>query len=201
MINSKPAAFLKLSIVVLAVMCAFFPLSAQDTDTTAAEQDTAQQQADTTRRIIEDATLEKTRAVRLTVAGFGPAGFANVGESNLSYDFFGGLLWEVNPQAAIKAIGDITTDFSNVTMITANVGANFYPIVENISPVFGAMFGFGYAFGTSHEFGFDVGVSGGVILFRTATTQMTVEGHGIFLLSEMEDGFPTKFGGRLGIIF
>ncbi len=193
-------------VALLISIAVVFSTLAQQTDTATVGADTLQDQPDTTEQIQDTAdqrkpVMEKTRAARLTVAGFGPAGFVNMGESNLSYDFFGGLLWEVNPQAAIKVIGDVTTDFSNVTMITANLGANFYPVTQDISPVFGAMFGFGYAHGTSNEFGFDVGVSGGVILFRTATTQLTLEGHGIFLLREMEDGYPAKFGGRIGVLF
>lgn len=186
-----------MAVFVVLVATFFSTLSAQDTEhqqsSTPAQVEAATDQ--------QEPVLEKTEAVRLAFGGFGPAGFANMGESNIAYDFFGGLLWEVNPQAAIKVEADITTDFSNATMITANLGANFYPLVQDISPVFGALFGFGYANGTSNEFGFDVGVSGGVILFRTANTQMTIEGHGVFLLNEMEDGYPTKFGGRIGIIF
>ncbi len=150
-----------------------------------------------------DKIQTRRRAKRFGTAGLGPAALNNTGADDLSYDFYAGGVWEVNPYAAIKTIGEAVTDFNNSTIVSGRLGANFYPLNTDISPYIGGDLGLGYVFAEEDEgIGFSVGGSVGALLFRTSSTQMNVEANATAVLSEIqEDNFPYKIAGRIGILF
>ena len=150
----------------------------------------------------EDKLQRRRKAKIFNAAGFGPAGLANMSSESVSYNLYYGVLWEVNPQAAIKAIGEASSDFADATLFTANLGANYYLLNNDISPYLGGDLGFGFGIGEDdNAFGFDVGTVIGVQLFRLTDTQMNIELHTQVLLSEVGDNFPVKYGARLGVLF
>lgn len=141
---------------------------------------------------------------RFTTAGFGPAGFGNIDERTPAYDIYAGRMWEVNKHAAIKALGEVASDFDNATLANVTLGANLYAAPTDFSPYIGGGMGLGY--GTvpgDQEFGFNVGAQIGALLFRTSNAQMNLEGSAQMMLSELEDGNgnPSVYAARLGVLF
>jgi hypothetical protein len=148
-------------------------------------------------------TLQRRRqAKNFSAAGFGPAGFGNVDEDGPSYDIYLGRFWEVNSRAAIKALGEMASDFNENHFGSFNLGANFYAMPTDFSPYVGAGAGLAYGSQTGDNgFGFDVGASIGALLFRTATAQMNLEGNAKMLMTELNDEAPTVYSARLGVLF
>ncbi len=151
----------------------------------------------------QEALQQRRRSMVFNTAGFGPAGLRNMDESGISYNFYAGRLWEVNRNAAVKALGEVYSDLSNASLLSLNLGANFYPFVEEYTPYLGASLGFGYGFqGGENPFGFDLAASIGALLFRTADVQMNVEGKSMLLLDTRTEGdFPVAWAARVGILF
>lgn len=147
--------------------------------------------------------LRRKEAKKFSTAGFGPAGFGNIDEKTPAYDLYAGRMWEVNKHAAIKALGEVASDFDNATMANMQLGANLYALPSDISPYIGGGLGLGY--GTvpgDQAFGFNVGASVGALLFRTSSAQMNVEGSAQMMLSELNDnGSPSIYAARLGVLF
>lgn len=144
----------------------------------------------------------RKEAKRFSAAGFGPAGFGNVDERVPAYDLYAGRFWEVNRHAAIKALGEVASDFDNATLANLQLGANFYALPTDISPYVGAGMGLGY--GTipgDRSFGFNLGASVGALLFRTANAQMNLEGSAQTMLSQLDGDMPTIYSARLGVLF
>jgi hypothetical protein len=148
-------------------------------------------------------TLQNRReAKRFSTAGFGPAGFGNIDEHTPAYDLYVGRLWEVNKFAAIKALGEVASDFDKATLGNVSMGANFYASPTDFSPYVGGGLGLGY--GTvpgDRNFGFDVGAQIGALLFRTSNAQMNLEGSAQMMLSSLGNGDPSIYSARLGVLF
>jgi hypothetical protein len=137
-----------------------------------------------------------------SAAGFGPAGFQNVDNHSPAYNLYLGRLWEVNRFAAIKALGEVATDFDRATLADMTLGANLYASPQDFSPYVGAGLGFGYgAEPGNRDFGFNLGAQIGALLFRTSSTQMNLEGSAAMILSDVRDGAPTLYAARLGVLF
>jgi hypothetical protein len=155
----------------------------------------------------ETKTLQRRHeSKRFTAAGLGPAGFGNVDEDNPSYDFYVGRFWEVNPHAAIKALGEVTSDLDDNHMVDFNLGSNLYALPTEVSPYVGGQMGLSYGRGMGepkdNDFGFNVGASIGALLLRTADAQMNLEGNAQVVLTDMEtDDMPTVYSARLGVLF
>ena len=146
--------------------------------------------------------LRKRRAAAFNAAGFGPANLENVRSEGLAYNFFGGRFWEVNDYAAIKVLGETTTDFDNSFLIGAALGVNFYPLVTDISPYVGGEMGFAFSRGGGdNSFGLSFGGSVGVLFFRASDVQWNVEGKALVLLDETGRGYPATYAARLGLLF
>lgn len=145
----------------------------------------------------------RTRSLRYGMAGFGPATFRNVEADAAAYNFFGGYLWEVNPYAAMKGILDATTDFNEAILASLNIGANFYPVNADISPLLGASLGLAYIGGSEIDdnFGFDGGFTLGAQLFRTSDIQMLLEVGSIFHFREVDESIPFIYTARIGVLF
>lgn len=144
----------------------------------------------------------RREAKRFTTAGLGPAGFGGIDEKTPAYDLYAGRMWEVNKHAAIKALGEVASDFDRATMANVTLGANVYAAPTDFSPYIGGGMGLGY--GTvpgDQEFGFNVGAQIGALLFRTSNAQMNLEGSAQMLLSELDNGNPSVYAARLGVLF
>jgi hypothetical protein len=152
----------------------------------------------------EDTKVLQNRreAKRFSTAGFGPAGFGNIDERTPAYDVYVGRLWEVNKFAAIKALGEVASDFDRATLGNISMGANLYASPTDFSPYIGGGLGLGY--GTvpgDRNFGFNVGAQIGALLFRTSNAQMNLEGSAEMMVSQLGDGDPSIYSARLGVLF
>lgn len=146
----------------------------------------------------------RREAKRFTTAGFGPAGFGNIDERTPAYDLYAGRMWEVNKFAAIKALGEVTSDFDKATMGSFKMGANLYAAPTDFSPYIGGGLGLGYGMiPGDQQFGFNVGAQVGALLFRTSNAQMNLEGSAEMMLSQLDngDGVPSVYAARLGVLF
>ncbi|MBW8888110.1 MAG: hypothetical protein JF616_10180 [Fibrobacteres bacterium] len=152
----------------------------------------------------EDTKVLQNRreAKRFSTAGFGPAGFGNIDERTPAYDLYVGRLWEVNKFAAIKALGEVASDFDRATLGNVSMGANLYASPTDFSPYVGG--GLGLAYGAipgDRNFGFNVGAQIGALLFRTANAQMNLEGSAEMMVSQLGNSDPSIYSARLGVLF
>ena len=146
----------------------------------------------------------RREAKRFTTVGFGPAGFGNIDERTPAYDIYAGRMWEVNKFAAIKALGEVTSDFDKATMGSVKMGANLYAAPTDFSPYIGGGLGLGYgALPDDQQFGFNLGAQVGALLFRTSNAQMNLEGSAEMMLSQLDNGggVPSVYSARLGVLF
>jgi hypothetical protein len=144
----------------------------------------------------------RKQSKRFGVGGFGPAAIREVETEELAYDFYGGYVWEVNPFAAIKGIADVTTDFDRATLVSGNIGANFYPFNADVSPYIGGDLGLGYlASEDQDELGFTAGASLGALLFRTTSTQLNLEAKTRFQFNDIDGSYPFAYTARVGVQF
>lgn len=152
----------------------------------------------------EDTKVLQTRreAKRFSTAGFGPAGFGNIDERTPAYDVYVGRMWEVNKFAAIKALGEVASDFDRATLGNVSMGANLYASPTDFSPYIGGGLGLGYgAIPGDRNFGFNVGAQLGALLFRTANAQMNLEGSAEMMVSRLGNSEPSIYSARLGVLF
>ena len=144
----------------------------------------------------------RREAKRFSTAGFGPAGFGNIDERAPAYDLYVGRMWEADRFAAIKALGEVASDFDKAAFGTISMGANLYASPTDCSPCIGGGLGLGYgAVPDDRDFGFHVGAQIGALLFRTSNAQMNLEGSAEMMVSELGDGMPSIYAARLGVLF
>jgi len=148
--------------------------------------------------------LQRRRvAYNFTTVGFGPATMKNMGTNELAYSFFAGRLWEVNPYAAVKANFEVTSDLSHAVLGMLDLGANFYILNADMAPYIGGDLGFGLGRDTDGKtpYGFDLGGAVGIVLFRTSSVQMSVEGKAQVLFDTHNKSYPDIYTVRLGVMF
>lgn len=135
--------------------------------------------------------------------GFGPATMKNMGTNELAYSFFAGRLWEVNPYAAVKANFEVTSDFSHAVAGMLDLGSNFYILNTDVAPYIGGDLGFGLGRNADGKtpYGFVLGGAIGIVLFRTSTVQMSVEGKAQVLFDTHNKSYPDIYTVRLGVMF
>ena len=152
----------------------------------------------------EDTKVLQNRreAKTFSTAGFGPAGFGNIDERTPAYDVYVGRLWEVNKFAAIKALGEVASDFDRATLGNISMGANLYASPRDFSPYIGGGLGLGYGFiPGDRNFGFNVGAQIGALLFRTSSAQMNLEGSAEMMVTQLGNSDPSIYAARLGVLF
>ncbi len=146
--------------------------------------------------------LQRRReAKRFGTFGFGPANFNNVETKDQAYDAYVGTIWEVNRNAAVKALGEVASDFHRSTIADLNLGANLYALPTDISPYIGA--DLGLSFGSvpgDRAFGMNAGASIGVLLFRTSSVQMNLEGNAQMMFFDLNHDRPYIYSARLGVL-
>jgi hypothetical protein len=132
----------------------------------------------------ESSALERRVQTRnFTILGFGPGDLEGLGHDGFSYHLQGGWWREAHPNAAIRILSDL--DFRpgfDAWKLDAGVGVVLLASRGAISPFIGADFGWGFANGDKSVNGFSLGASLGMQLFRTASTQMSLEGRSSLIL-------------------
>jgi hypothetical protein len=137
---------------------------------------------------------------------FGPFGLTNMNNTNVAYGFAAGYLWEVSPNAALRAEFDfsLATSAPEALYSALFLGANYY-----FSPTAQTLYvggGFGYGMTTTNDSqlsrtgGFAISASLGYLFFRTSGTQMSVEArYGQTFAENNSGGNPGQMGLSLGI--
>lgn len=151
----------------------------------------------------EDQERVRTRVntLDLTSVAFGPAWASDINNDDLFYVLHIGRNWEVSTNAEIRLNFDGAFASKNEgNWLSGTIGAGWLASVEDISPVLGAEFGYGYAHadGLTDPSGFVFGGFAGVRFFRTATAQMSLEG---YFQTILKNENPVLSGIRIGILF
>lgn len=135
--------------------------------------------------------------------GFGPASLANTGaESGMAYHLAYGMSREVVPHASIRGI--LQSDFqpkSGAGLAGAGLGVMGFFTTSDISPYLGADLGWGLAWGANPVSQFSWGLSGGVQLFRTSSTQLGVETRLFSLFEKTREGLPMGLSAQLALYY
>jgi len=151
----------------------------------------------------ESSALERRVQTRnFTIMGFGPGSLSGLGDNGFVYHLQGGWWREAHPNAAIRILSDF--DFRpdiKTWKLDAGLGAVWMPSRDPISPFVGADFGWGIADGRKWASGFTFGGSLGMQLFRTASTQMSIEGRSSILLDDGFDRYPWANSLALSVLF
>lgn len=150
----------------------------------------------------ESVALERrVKTKNLKFLGFGPGALTGLGSNGYSYHIQGGWWREAHPNAAIRILSDL--DFRpewDAWKASAGIGAVWLPSRGLASPFVGFDFGWGIADGKEAASGFALGTSIGLQLFRTATTQLSLEGRSALLL-ERAIGVPWSNSFALSVHF
>jgi opacity protein-like surface antigen len=139
--------------------------------------------------------------------GAGPGVLDNLDATDWSVQFYGGRQWGLNKYIAPKAVFEATTDFGGALITSALIGANLYPVARTISPYLGAGAGVGYAKSSnsrdSDVFGFDVGSTFGLLMFRGSPLEVNLETNANFIFRDIgsDVGMPMSFSARVGLLF
>jgi hypothetical protein len=148
---------------------------------------------------------ERVRArilsLKLWSFGFGPASAQNLSNSNMFYAFNFGRSWEVNEQAELR--GTLYAAFASKDtggFLMAGMGGSYFFSTSDISPLVGAELGFGTAYGpdATNGSGFAGELHAGVRFFRTAETQMSLEG---YYRTIFANAAPSILGAALSLHF
>lgn len=133
---------------------------------------------------VGDITIPESQALEariqtrnFTLLGFGPGSLQGAGNDGFSYHLQGGWWREAHPNAAIRILSDL--DFRpgfDAWKLSGGLGAVWLMSRQVMSPFLGGDFGWGYASGEGSTNGFALGGSVGIQMFRTASTQMSIEG-------------------------
>ncbi len=133
---------------------------------------------------------------------FGPGSGSNVGNNAMFYNVSAGRHWEVNTNAEIRATGAINVASKDSgSLTTLALGGSWLTSTADISPIVGAEFGYGIATASGRDTmsGFAIGAHAGARFFRTAKTQLSLEGNIKTVL--ISDTKPVFYGLQLGILF
>lgn len=145
--------------------------------------------------------ITRHKATSFTAVSFGPAWGKDMNNNAAFYSFHAGRYWEVDPRAEVRLSADAALPTKDSgAWLAAALGAAFIFTEDNIAPLAGAEFGFGYA-NVPHAndpSGFLLGGFVGARLFRDSTTQMSVEG---FFQTILDKNNSTMTGLRLGVLF
>jgi hypothetical protein len=135
--------------------------------------------------------------------GFGPAWLSNTGEEQgIAYHLAYGISREVVPHAAIRAM--VQSDFQpqkGAGIAGASLGALGFLTTSDVSPYLGADLGWGTAWGAGVTPQLSWGLSAGVQLFRTSTTQMGAELRYYSLFDKTREGTPGGLSLQLGLYY
>jgi hypothetical protein len=145
--------------------------------------------------------ITRVQSLSLTSIAFGPAFGGDMNNNEMFYSLHLGRHWEVSTNAELRLNLDGALASKNEgNWISASVGGGWMILTDDISPVIGAEFGYGYAHidRVADPSGFMAGAFVGVRFFRTADAQMSIE----YAIQTIMDGVsPTMNHIRIGILF
>jgi len=154
----------------------------------------------------ENELRRRINSKNFTYFGFGPAGLANLGVSQIAYDFSLGYLWEVTPNAAIKVAGDFVTSADMKTyFLMGELGLHYYLMDTDASPYIGAFLGFGGSASATSSATTIGGLGGslglGYLFFRTSSTQFDVFLGYSEIFGNNTIGTPGYYSVKIGVLF
>lgn len=136
---------------------------------------------------------------------FGGATFVNGANTNVGYYFRYGTFWDVDSRMAIKLQFDmdISSKEPSAFFGMGSLGLNYYFSDTKFSPYIGADFGYATSIqvGVDDKAGFAIGASIGMMMFRTASTQIGVEARYQTVTNKNEKGLPGALSLSLGIFY
>jgi len=135
------------------------------------------------------------------VVGFGPSLLQNMGQDGVAYHLLAGFQREATPDAAIRA--QANTDFvpGHAWEADATLGMAYFFSRGDFSPLVSAAFGWGFADGRGWSNGFSLAATAGMEMFRTATTQLSLEAGPRIVLDRGPDGMPVAWSLGLNLLF
>ncbi len=143
---------------------------------------------------------QRIKTMNFVFAGFGPGNLSGIGPSGFAYHLQAGGWREAHPNAAIRILSDLDFQPSfQAWKWSGSVGAVWLVSRGIASPFMGVDFGYGFADGTTPLKGFSLGGSLGLQLFRTATTQLSLEGRSTVVLNS--DHTPWANSLALSVLF
>lgn len=179
--------------------------------TRAPEQQIIVQQPAPAPQVIQTQTpsLLPGRKVGYWTLGFGPFVPRKLGSDKAMYGVSGGRVWDVNPRASVKIIGEgaFSSGSGGARFIDVGAGANYYLQQSNAetAPYVTADFGYGIADDVDDRSaeGFSFGTGFGVQFFRTTETTLDVLLRYAVVLDDVEgtDANPSIIGARLAVNF
>lgn len=141
--------------------------------------------------------------------GFGPFVPRKLGSDKAMYGVSAGRVWDVNPRASVKIIGEGTfsSGSEGARFFDIGAGANYYLQQANAetAPYVTADFGYGFADDVNDRSaeGFSFGTGFGIQFFRTSETTMDVLLRYAVVLDDVEgtSSNPSILGARLAVNF
>ncbi|HXP90025.1 MAG TPA: hypothetical protein VN931_03740 [Fibrobacteria bacterium] len=149
----------------------------------------------------QTAVVQRVITLNLEEVGFGPSLLQDMGHDGLAYHLVAGVQREATPDAAIRA--QANTDFSpgHAWEGDATLGMAYFFSRNDFSPLVSAGFGWGFADGKGWNNGFSLSATGGMQMFRTATTQLSLEAGPRIVLSSGKDGMPVVWSLGLNLFW
>ena len=135
-------------------------------------------------------------------AGFGPSILAGLDHQGLAYHTVLGFQREATADAAIR--GQVGFDFASgmdAFESDGTLGMAYFFSRGDFSPLLGASFGWGTAYGRNWSGGFALAATAGIQAFRTATTQLSLEGGPRVILDRCKDGLPVAWSLGLNLFW
>ncbi len=149
----------------------------------------------------------RVKAKQFFALGIGPGRLLNMENTDTAYSLSGWYIWDVNPHAAVRAGVDALATFDSeaAAVLHGGIGANYYLLAQDISPLISLDLGMGGAVAHSKEvkdlFGFSGSVGAGIALFRTSDVQLQVLGRYGQLFKENEYGRPGYFALTINLLY
>ena len=133
--------------------------------------------------------------------GFGPSLLLNMGENGVAYHLVAGFQREATPDAAIRL--QANTDFvpGHAWEGDATLGMAYFFSRGDFSPMASAAFGWGFANGNGWSNGFTLAGTVGMQMFRTATTQLSLEAGPRIILDGSSGGMPVAWSLGLNLFY
>jgi len=146
----------------------------------------------------EEVTEEQRRKETHNYKSFGiaPAFLFGMDPQSISYQIHSGYLWEVSPNAALEFRTDDAVHLIDwAAHLTMLLGGRYYFSSGRISPYVGAGLGIGFAADSSRSYyGFALGGSFGLVMFRTSSAQLDIIGNVDAIISAKDAHPATKAG-------
>ena len=151
-----------------------------------------------------DQISTRRHSLNLSSIAFGPAQPINLGTSDMMYSLSLSGHREVTEHAEVRIRwGGEFSESGSAYGSSATLGAAFFPLRGNLTPIVGAEFGFGFFGGRNVNkitSGFIGSAIFGVRLFRTSDTQMEAVGRYSLLRKKNDIGNPGSFGVQLAVL-